>query len=324
MEAIVTSTTGTCFHRSEWRPRPALGAHMLAAAALLPILLTLAPACVLGGPGLTEDIKHFPGGAFPAFGRFSDTCGLQCRMGALSNGDRGIRVGGSLYPWGKRTCGAWIDSMAVASTTSSDFDGLSAMREEEAGLAARVYALARTRGTSRGRAVETDEQYYPREFHSGLCPVQRQALFHETLSLDMLGLQRNSILGKVTRNIGTYDVIGYRYVLAGKAVMSAMTSVTFRGGLDSSRGSGSKRQAQPTAADHPSLCACLLIFCLMSCCSLRILSVRSLPPHFSFLLPWALGNVVVVARRWESAAPPLVMMRRPSTRRAKNRAALRA
>lgn len=184
----------------------------LSTAFTFPFLLAAAASGAPSGPGLTENVKPFPQGAFPAIGNFPAVCSLQCRMGALSNGDRGVTVDGSLYPWGDATCGVYVDVMRVQGATTADPDGRSAMQSEEQALASRVYRLARSRGAGRGRAIETDEQYFPRPFFSGLCPVQQQALVHESLTLNVLGLQRNSLAGAVSRRVGSYDVIGYRCV----------------------------------------------------------------------------------------------------------------
>lgn len=200
------------------RLRPTQGARRLFIAALLPLAAVGFPAGVRGGPGLTQDIKAFPGGVFPALGRFPSVCGLQCRMGPLSNGDRGISVSGSLYPWGNRTCGAALDMLRATSAVPADPDGSAGMRTEERGLASRVYRLARSLGASRGMAVAADEKYLPRRtFNQGLCPLAHQALVKEADALSVLGLQRNSLKGAVSRHIGTYDVIGYRCVAAGVA-----------------------------------------------------------------------------------------------------------
>lgn len=264
------------------------GARTLSTAVFFLFLLPTAASGAPSGPGLTENVKPSPQGAFPAQGSFPAVCSLQCHIGALSNGDRGITVDGSLYPLGNATCGVYVDGMRVSAATPADPDGRATMRSEEQGLASRVFQLLRSRSAARDRAIETDEEYFSRPFFSALCPVQQQALVHETLRLNVLGLQRNSLMGAVSRRVGSYDVIGYRCVLG------------VRGGVGSNRQAvfltrvpafylgrkESRRRGRLTAADRSSLA---LRFCIgLSYWPLIPVS----PPHPPTPLPSPGGTVI--------------------------------
>lgn len=212
MARVITARAGAIPRLARPSRRPMQGTCRFAIAALLPLVGMGFAAAARSGPGLMHDIKAFPGVALPALGRFPSVCGLQCRMGALANGDRGISVGGTLYPWGDRSCGTERDLLRAMSAVPADPDGSAGLVAEERGLAVRVCRLARSLGAARGRAVAADERYLTKEtFNGGLCPLAHQALVQETETLSVLGLQRNSLRGTVSRHIGTYDVVGYRH-----------------------------------------------------------------------------------------------------------------
>ena len=162
------------------------------------------------------NIKPYPRGAFPSVGRFADVCSLQCRMSPLGNGDRGITVNGTLYPWGNRTCGVRLDADKATNLGPADPGGLDGVLLQEQALTRRVVALARSLGAARARQIATDIEFTPvTAVRRGLCGADQEALIHEPAIVDKLGLQRNSISGQVMRRVGVYDVLAVVHVSVG-------------------------------------------------------------------------------------------------------------
>lgn len=187
------------------RPAAALAVVAAVAGAVLPV--------VVDGAG--GRVVPFPAGAFPAVGRLSRVCSLQCHTGPLSNGDTAYEAGGTRYPWGNHTCRSPPDPMRAVHLSPQDPDGSRGVDLLEKALAGRVRVLARELGAFRARQIVSDVQYDPRgPLRRGVCGGDGGLVREESVA-NVLTLLRNSVQGGVRRYVGKYDVIGYTRVSVG-------------------------------------------------------------------------------------------------------------